>query len=205
MSMVQSQVLRQTQRMSAEQRLEAVLHQRQELVAAVWGDEYGDHFKVDEQCTVCERKLTLIEILKGFSAEPTDTMSRCPKCGIRYQPRLVGMKSISSHVEVAFLCPGQTLHALKGREQEPFHALIMTSHGRSALIHFGSLKAAFAKLEVKYTFDPRKGWQDRVRPFFGKVPDAMIAKVVGASASTVGRMRREMKIMAFRGYVVDAE
>jgi hypothetical protein len=69
----------------------------------------------------------------------------------------------------------------------PFDELVMTAYGRSALVHFGSLSAAFAKVGIEYTAEAekRKGWQDRIATFLGRVPDTLIAEVVGVSVTTV--------------------
>jgi hypothetical protein len=188
------------QRMSRDQRLLLVLQLRTQILDAVWGDQYGDNFKVEERCSLCEARLTLTQILQGFSQDPNDTLSTCPSCKQRFQPRLIGLRSQSGQAEIAFWCPNQTLAGLKGKAGEPFHSLINTAFGRSALIHFGGLKQAFAKINLQYSHDPRSGWQDRIKPFLGRVTDRTIAEVVGVSPSTVGRIRREMEIPAFTGF-----
>lgn len=192
----------QRQAMTQAQVLAVRMTIRMELLQAIWGSEYGDQFKVDEQCPSCRARLTLEEILKGFSAEPTDTFSTCPRCKARFQPQLRGLRTQSGDVELAFYCECQTLHALQGKENVPFAELVMTAYGRSALIHFGSLTKAFATMGVKYTAEAekRKGWQDRIATFLGRVPDTLIATVVGVSAKTVQKYRRERGVGAFSGY-----
>lgn len=178
-------------------RMALLLQYRMRILAALWGDDHGDSFIVQERCSKCDARLTLIQILAGFSQSPTDTLSTCPKCQQRFQPILVGDASQTSPTKIAFLCSEQTLAQLQGKENKPFHTLINIAYGRSALIHFGGLKQAFAKIGRDYKHEARAGWQERIRPFLGRVPDRVIAEVVGTSRATVGRMRREMEISRY--------
>ena len=70
---------------------------------------------------------------------------------------------------------------------------------RSAAYHFGSLKSAFAKVNLTYKGEPRvSSWQKKVLSFLGKLPDAVIASNVHASVREVRRLRKEKGIAAYR-------
>jgi hypothetical protein len=182
-----------------EQRLLVTLRLRIEMLDALWGDEYGD-FKVEERCSHCKMRLTLIQILQGFGADPEDTLSACLSCKNRFPPRFVGSSSHTDYIELSLWGPKQTLQRLKGKGNESFLSLVYTSFGRSALIHFGGLKEAFAKIKVAYRHEPPIGWKRRVSPYLGRVPDQMIAEVVGTSRSAIRRLRDKTGIESFSGF-----
>ncbi len=200
LSLAPVMTLRQTmrQQLVVSMRLSKMLSMRIELLAAVFGAEYGANFRPNEQCPHCSMKLTLTEVLNGFSNSPTDTLSTCVHCKRRYQPFLTGLRTDSGAAEIAFYCRVQTLHGLPKLVKRPFAELALNAYGRSAMIHFGNLRAAFAEIGLTYDHDPRKGWQQRIAPFLGEVPDAQIAKVVGVSRSTIRRMREDARIKPFK-------
>lgn len=99
-----------------------------------------------------------------------------------------------------YLCPVQTLHLLPELQNTPleeiqrWHATVY----HSALTHFGGLKQAFAKLGVRYAYEEDLDWRKNVGPFLGKLPDTVIAKLLGASVWQVRRLRNSKNIAPFR-------
>jgi hypothetical protein len=65
----------------------------------------------------------------------------------------------------------------------------------SARCHFGTLKNAFARINIDYAFDEATvNWQQKVSPFLGQLADTVIAGCVGVSVGKVRALRRERKI-----------
>lgn len=194
MSMGQHLEARMEQRITTAQRLDQQLSVRLELLEALHGERYhpvGD-------CPQCNRKLTKVEILKGFNDSPTDFTTRCTGCGHRFQPKLIHSTALS-RAELPFFCPGQTLYQLRGKETVPAEELQRTAPAiyRSAMVHFGSLAAAFSRNGVTYALEKIEHWKAKVRGFLGKLTDKLIAECVGAPAKEVRAYRRELQIPCF--------
>jgi hypothetical protein len=115
-------------------------------------------------------------------------------------PPKLSMRGGYGKVEFAFYCDTQTLAQLHGHEgltpdefrrQNPalFH---------SAVFHNGSLRAAFARLDIQYeqveTIDP----MTKVKPFLGKMPDTEIARITGLKVRDIRYERRSQGIRSYR-------
>lgn len=193
-------------RLTHAQRLEVghrLIQARMELAQAIHGQTYNQQ----GNCTGCGYHLTPREILEGFSESPTDTTTRCPRCKTRFQPVLIAWgQGRHSSIEVKYYCPDQTLHALRGQEGSGPEELAQKLPGiyQSALLHFGSLRAAFAKVgeqigrTIEYAHGDVEGWKMKVVPFLGQLPDTIIAGIVGVSATTIGNMRKRNGISRYR-------
>jgi hypothetical protein len=163
------------------------------LVSALWGVKYEPQAK----CPRCDRRLTPLEILKGFNDNPQDRTTQCPnkKCNYRFHANLD-----SGGIQLQMYCPTQTLDALLGRQYMSPEEIQKWNPSlyHSAIVNFGSLKNAFARNSVKYEREELPPWHDRVMPFLGKLSDKMIGEVVGVSANIIGAIRRSYKIPAFK-------
>lgn len=195
---------RQSLRLSTDQKLEVghrMIQIRMELAESIHGRRYNQK----GVCPKCGRTLTSREILEGFIDHPTDTTTECPQCTTRFQPKLVSL-GIGSSIEVSFMCSGQVLHALRDQDtKKPDEiARYLPSVFQSAVLHFGSLRAAFKRLGEKdgtpidYPHEDFGDWKTKVRPFLGQLPDTHIAEIVGVSKTTIGNMRREQGITRYR-------
>jgi len=69
----------------------------------------------------------------------------------------------------------------------------------SATYHFGSLKKAFAEAGLKYCFSEPKHpkWENKVKPFLGRMPDTIIASAVGVTKSKIRKLRQRLDIKAY--------
>ncbi len=194
MSMSMGQEMRVEQRMSAEQRLDQQLSLRLELLEAL----HGERYQPTGDCPNCNRKMTKVEILKGFNDDPTDYTTRCTGCEHRFAPKLIWSTSLS-RAELPFFCPSQTLNQLRGKEGlsveqlEREHPAIF----RSARVHFGSLAAAFGRNGISYALEQIEHWKAKVRSFLGQLTDKLIAECVGAPAKEVRAYRRELQIPCY--------
>ena len=176
-------------------------HARMELAQAIHGETYNQR----GQCPNCGHHLTPREILAGFSQSSTDTTTQCPQCDARFQPILIAWGQGSS-IEVSYYCPEQTLFALMGRVNLRPKELAKELPGvyQSAILHFGSLRAAFAEVGtrdgrvVEYAFSDIDGWELKVGPFLGQLPDREIARIVGVSPTTIRRMRKREGVDRYR-------
>jgi hypothetical protein len=154
----------------------------------------------------CGYTLSAEELLKGFTSNPSDTSTVCPKCKKRFQPILkftIGTGA-SGDGEIYFMCSDQAKFRLEARgdafsqlepdeirKKEPamFHSL---------LFHFGNLKNAFLKIGIDYSAMEKKDWESRVRPFLGEAPDSLIAEVAGVKVSEVRNLRKKLKVPPFK-------
>ncbi len=193
-----------SQRLTHAQRLE-VGHRLVEIQWELAQELAGEQYSARGQCPGCEHRLTAREILAGFSRSPTDTTTRCPKCKMRFQSLLIAFGRGSS-IEVNFYCPSQTLAALDGMEDMTPSELSRTLPGvyQSALVHYGSLGNAFAEsgklrgVEIIYAHADLRGWEAKVGPFLGQLPDKMIAKIVRKPTRVITTMRIAAGINPFR-------
>lgn len=170
------------------------LELRRGLVAAV----RGETFTPKAVCPACRHFLSDYEIMKGFKSDPTDFTTGCPKCKHRFLPRLFHTSGMGS-MEVAFYCPVQTLQqlpALKDTPLEDFRSRFAAIY-HSAVAHFGGLKQAFGKLGLTYAHEADLDWRKRVGSFLGKLPDTVIAALVGAGVRVIRRLRNEQGIKRY--------
>ncbi len=183
----------QTQEQKEVQRMEMRMHLAQIL--------RGEQINPEAICPQCNHRLTPEEILAGFTRDPNDFTTQCPQtdCKRRFEAQLVWARGAGTRAEVTFLCPSQALEQLKGRDQLSPET-IMQNHGqvyRSALVHFGSLKAAFKENGVDYLFDEIDGWKSKIEPFLGSMPDTIIAECCGVSVDRIRRLRTKLCIRPF--------
>lgn len=181
-------------RLSMEQRLENRLSLRLALLNA----SHGEKFTPVGDCPRCNRKMKPREIMKGFRRDPDDFTTKCPKCRLRFEPRLIH-ESISGSIEYKFLCPTQTLARLPGMEALPPKELHAKSGMiyQSALVHFGTIRAAFKKIGIAYHFKEERQ-NPKITRFLGKLPDAVIAEYAGIPVSRIRAMRKKRGIGRWR-------
>lgn len=181
--------LEQKQELTMEQRLE----QRLSLRLALLQVTHGEKFKPKGACPGCNKKLTPREIMKGFKQDPYDFTTKCPKCKLRFPPKLMH-SDVSGNAEYRFYCPAQTLAKLPGKEVLSPEELLV-EHGsmyQSALVHFGTMRAAFKKAGIAYRFKEHSN--SKINRFMGKLPDAVIAEYANISAYQVRKMRKKLGI-----------
>lgn len=185
------QELSQRVEMSMDQRLEARYTLRLALIESI----HGRRYKPQAKCPKCSRKLTLLEILKGFSADPTDYDTTCTGCGTRFQAQLIH-HSPAGNIEMPFLCDEQSQWQLRGLEHLSPEEIMKKEPPayHSALAHNGSLKRTFAKMGIEYGFTELADAKRKITPFLGKLPDTVIAEVSGLSVGVVRSLRKKLNI-----------
>jgi len=158
----------------------------------------GENYNPTGCCPNCGYKLEEYEIIKGFRSDPLDFNTTCPKCKHRFQPKLICFAHTGIQIELPFICASQVLHSLKGKEILAPDEIAREYPGdyRSAIVHWGSLKAAFAKIGIAYRFKEVADWKQKIMPFLGRLPDRQIARAVEVSPGTIRRLRIKNKISA---------
>ncbi len=189
-------ILRQSAQLSQAQRIKIqdyILSTRLGLVEALRDEQYNP-----EGLCHCGHRLTLREIMIGFTDDPNDFTTTCPDCQLRFNPQLICHRD-GSEVQLAFFCPAQTLAQLHDKQAALPEVFLRfyPSLVRSANVHFGGLKQAFAKIGVQYEYEEITGWKKKIEPFLGRLPDTMIARFVDQSATTIRRLRRTLQITPF--------
>lgn len=186
------------QRQTMEQRQRFELRQCQvhmELLHAIRDEQFDPR----AGCPKCQKQLTIPEILRGFNRDPNDLTTECPKCHTRFPSQLVCTPRLGVSIEMPFYCPSQTLANLPGLQGLAPDALLAKhpAVGRSAIVHFGSLRNAFARACIAYVFAEKFDWRDKVVPFLGKLPDSDIASAVNVTSAMIRRLRIKHGIAAF--------
>jgi hypothetical protein len=92
--------------------------QRLEQKLSLKQKHFGDFVSIATGiCTNCVYELSPEEILAGFSSNPLDFFTTCPKCGQKFLSHLIiTEKSTGEEKEtepVIFMCEAQTLHAMR--------------------------------------------------------------------------------------------
>ncbi|MFH0779800.1 MAG: hypothetical protein V1928_02970 [Parcubacteria group bacterium] len=185
------------QRLGLEQRMQLtnyLFQQRLNLIETVHGERYSPN----AHCPCCGRKLKPAEILKGFTQDPNDFTTKCPGCKKRFEPKLINFGR-ASRAEVGFYCQMQTLERLCGKAHLTVAQLKKDNPAvfHSALVHFGSIAAAFDSLGVKYAHKEVLDWKEKISSFLGRMSDSQIASCVGVSSCTIGRYRKSLNIPAY--------
>lgn len=192
-----TQRMAQHQSLTMEQRQKLSVHQTMMqigLVAALRDERYqpvGD-------CPSCGRKLQPNEILAGFTADVNDFTTLCTGCNRRFEPKLICFGE-ASRIEIPFYCNVQARNQLK----EAAHlspAEIARQHPgpyRSAIVHYGTLAAMFQTIGVTYDQQELEGWQAKVQPFLGRLPDTVIAKCLNVKVEVVRKMRKDQRIGSY--------
>lgn len=189
--------LTQTLSLTAEQRLvvEAKLLQiRSDLLQAMRKEKYSPTAK----CPHCGHELIAIEIMQGFNDNVNDFTTGCSLCGTRFQPKM-NFKDAVASIELPFYCPAQTLDRIASFWVLTPDEVCRKDNGlyRSAIFHFGTLKSAFSRISIDYSFDEITEWKKKVKPFLGKIHDTVIADYCGVGIEDVRKLRKELKVRAY--------
>ena len=187
------------QRLMLEQKLKIqnrILSLRLQLIGKIHGETYKPH----AICPKCFRRLTLLEIIKGFKRDVNDYTTKCPRCGDRFEPKL-SCKGKAYSITLPFLCPMQTLDQMKGKEKKS-PTEIRESYPTiysCANVHFGGLAQAFKEIRINYRFqEPVIKWEKKVKHFLGLLPDSVIARLVHLKYAEVRKLRLHMGIPRYR-------
>jgi len=190
--------LRLTQELTQKLRLD--MGQKQELLLTLLSEMRNIVLKPTGECTGCGYSLSRVEILEGFNEEDcSDYTTECPRCRDRFLPSLERLL-LGGKYRVGYICRNQTLDRLCDLAESTPDQIEVSDprayHG--ALVHFGTLRAAFRELGHRYRGDVVKAWKEKVRPFLGEYPDALVANCVGVSRASVQRYRSELGVEAWQ-------
>lgn len=185
--------MEQSHRVSQETAQEHIFPLRLELIHALRGERY----KPQGICPSCGRKLTPTEIIAGFNRDPNDFTTRCT-CGTRFEPLLICFGN-ELQIELPFYCASQTLAQMRGKKTLPPEEFSWKHPAlyRSAIVHHGGIRRAFAEIGVRYEFEEVPDWRNKIRPFLGRLPDTVIAKYANVSAGVIGTMRRKLGVKRY--------
>lgn len=187
----------QRQRLTTEMRQSVRLSQSLLLLEL----QTNERLHPEGNCPNCERKLTAIEVIKGFrNNDVNDFTTGCPRCGKRFEPKLVkiGMSG-AMEIEYPFFCKYQALARIRrhfGKNPDEI-AREFPGEYRSLIIHCGNLQKAFAEIGLSYVFPEISGWQAKIAPFLGRIPDTKIAKAVGVKVEEVRKIRKKSGIPTY--------
>lgn len=149
-------------------------------------------------CPNCSRKLTPLEIITGFNDDPHDFTTLCTGCGKRFKAKLKHYSNLSD-AELPFYCSTQALEQLK--ELKYFDPNVLQREHpaiyHSTIVHYGTLRNAFEKVDITYQFDEVVDWKTKVTSFLGRLPDKVIAEIVSVTPSTVSALRRKHGITRY--------
>ncbi len=202
-SLTQTMVQRQTMTMSQRHAIKAQQTMMQiELVATLRDERYEPR----ATCPKCGRSLAPNEILAGFLDVVDDFTTECTGCHHRFEPLLICF-GIGSQIEVPFYCGIQAKHLLREVAHLPPSEIARKHPGeyRSAVVHYGTLVAMFATLGIAYDHVELEGWQGKIMPFLGRMPDVVVAKCAGVSVDTIRKIRTGAGIGRYTKAVALAE
>lgn len=163
----------------------------------------GERYEPKADCPECGRKLTAVEIIRGFNQDPYDFTTRCTCCGFRFEPGLICLHG-ESQIELPFYCNSQTLNQLQGLQNLTIEELATKYPAiyRSSIVHNGGIRQAFAKIGIDYQHEEIRDWKNKIKPFLGKLPDTIIAECVDVPVSAIRRIRKKLGIERFTNKVI---
>lgn len=176
---------------------EIVWRRQRELVEAVTGKK----FTISCVCrnSNCAHKYTEWEVLNWFDVDGFTV--ECPDCSWHSEPRMAVVMEHGANlqrIETPFYGPSLVLDRLRQYLKPiPVNSRGQYAFCNSAVVHFGSLERAYALLGMEYPFGEKLDWTERVDPFLGRLPDTVIAGLLGTDASRIRRLRRDMRISPF--------
>lgn len=184
-------------RLSQSQRL-ALRQQQLSLRLALISELRGEEYKQKASCPCCPHVMTPVEIIGGFNQDPNDFTTRCPKCGHRFEPKVV-CSGDGWSIELPFYCGVQSLAQMTDKHHLSPDQLSREWPAiyRSAIVHYGSIRNAFKTAGINYTFDEVVEWKNKVAPFLGRLPDTIIAGCTGMSVSTIRAFRKKLGISRY--------
>ena len=200
----QTQSVRQTLKCSQAQLQSHLLGLRLDLIEALRQERY----EPKATCPGCGRKMTALEILRGFNQDPRDFTTECTGCHTRFQPLLICFgKDGASRIELPFYCDAQTLDQLRGLERLNPEELSFQHPAvyRSAIVHHGGVVQAFAKIGITYPHEGISDWRAKVTPFLGRMHDSVIADLASVSVHQVFELRSKLKINRYTKAVAARE
>jgi hypothetical protein len=159
----------------------------------------SENYRPSAECEGCRYILNSVEILKGFTKDPLDVTTVCPKCSTRFAAKLT-LRTDHGTAFMGFYCPSQTLFRLKDWQDFSTEDIRKKDQAvyRSALFHFGGIKKAFSLLEIDYSFDEIADWQLKIQDFLGKLPDIFIANAVAQPVRLIRKIRNSLDIPKFK-------
>ncbi len=168
-----------------------ILSLRLELIGVLRGIKYTP----SAECPKCNRRLTPLEIIRGFNNDPHDYTTACTACGHRFDPKLIHASSLGN-IEMPFFCSMQALEQLRGMEGLDPDELQKKQPAvyHSAIVHHGTLRRAFGLIGIDYSFDEATDWKEKICPFLGRLPDTVIAEAAGVSSYAVTRQRKKHNV-----------
>lgn len=187
------------QRLTLEQKLKVdakILGLRLRLIGKMHGEKYTPH----AVCPKCSRRLTPLQIIKGFKRDENDYTTKYPRCQHRFEPRIT-VRHLVGFREIPFFCSTQTLGQLRGKEDlspVEFRKNYPPVY-QSAVVHFGGLPQAFQEIGIKYRFkEPIVKWEKKVKQFLGLLPDTVISRLIRVKYSEVRKLRLSLHIPRYR-------
>lgn len=190
MEMRQCMTQAQRQEIKAEQTL---------LLFELSGALRGERYQPQAKCPKCFRELKPHEILGGFRTDVNDFTTSCTGCHHRFEPKLICF-GLAGNLEIPFYCGVQAQHQLRSVAHKSPSEIAREFPGpyRSAVVHYGTLKVMFKSLGVEYDHEELEGWRAKVQPFLGRMPDTVIATSVNVKVGVITRMRKLVKVKAYR-------
>lgn len=154
------------------------------LISALHSPKYT----IKAICGECRMSISLPNILHGFGSNPDDNTIQCSRCNARVWPTLRTSYSFA-YGKMPFFGKEQVLKELSGAYLELYDPDTLCSKQpavyRSALIHFGSLRRAFSRINVEYRQGPVRDWESRLAVFLGCVSPVVIAGIANVTVSDV--------------------
>ncbi len=179
-------------------RTAAVIAQQRQLRLELVRALFDCQCVLDEVCPQCQHVPSLNQLYFAFAATAVQRRDQsavlCPQCSHQYRPQVRWQEQRRLYL----LSPQvvrQRLPALATCHQDPavwrmrqaFECLTYWS----AIFHFGSLQLAMRLTGCRHTVPEEfvAGWQERITPLLGSIPDRQIGRVTGYSTSTVQKWR----------------
>ncbi len=143
-----------------------------------------------------------VQSLEWIRAGMPETPVRCLVCTapilLRPYLRRAGFFA-GSAMELPLYRAEEALERLQVQAETPFSTL-RSEHGglyHSTILQFGGLREGFARIGVAYADAVALDWRVQVEPFLGALPDAVIARIVGAPVGEIRKRRQRTGKPAF--------
>lgn len=139
------------------------------------------------KCPTCGWVLSKSERLMCYTTDLSNIKTRCYKCKSFYHAYIqLGDCKYVLYAQRHIIFRLRNLWSKTPDEILKLHPAFY----HSCVYNYGNITKAFLAAKIKYIYKENQDWQEKVKPFLGKLTDKVIADVVRVDPSVITKLRK---------------